>query len=275
MSLPVPESIKLLPAVFLTAFLAVTTVQTVTAQPPGSGSNSTESKANIIFDQTDKKSISGHVYIAHASGTRMKSPGNVGGGLIILKNAMLKYTKIDTEVYRRISLSSREIMKLPFVYIAFEGGFELTAAERDNLKSYLENGGFIMLEQFALGKEQSPVGSALSGMIRKALGSKARVSQLPNSHQLYHSYFDFPNGPPLGGELNYRKVGSNTIANRNYVSGKEVNYIEGITMNGRLVGICSSKRYLSKWLERNDPQLKFGINAIVFALTQKGGIVRR
>lgn len=274
MRLPGTESIRLLPVLFLTAFMAVNTVQTVTAQPPGSGSDTTESKTHITFDPANKKSISGHVYIAHASGTQMKSPGNVGGGLISLKDAMLKYTKIDTKVYHQIRLSSREIMKLPFVYIAFEGGFDLTEAERDNLRAYLENGGFIMLEQFALAKEQSPAGSALSRMIGKVL--KARVSQLPNSHRLYHSYFDFPNGPPQGGELKYQKVGFNSIAKGNIkVSEKEVNYIDGITMNSRLVGIYSSKHYLSKWIERNDPQLKFGINAIVFALTQKGGIASR
>ena len=271
---PVSESTKLLPAVFLTIFfMAVTTVHTVTAQPPGSGSDTTELKTHITFDPANKKNISGHVSIAHASGTRMKSPGNIGGGLISLKDAMVKYTKIDTEVYRRIRLSSREIMKLPFVYIAFEGGFDLTGAERDNIRAYLENGGFIMIEQFALAKEQSPTGSALSNMIGKVL--KARVNQLPNSHRLFHSYFDFPDGPPQRGELKYQRVGSNFIANRNIVSGKEVNYIDGITMNGRLVGICSSKHYLSKWIERSDPQLKFGINAIVFALTRKGGIARK
>ena len=267
MRLPVPESMKLLTVVFLTAFLAVTTTQTVTAQPPGSGNDLTESKTHITFDLANKKNISGHLYIAHASGTRMKSPDNIGRGLINLKDAMVKYTKIDTKIDRQIRLSSREIMKLPFVYIAFEGGFDLTGAERDNIRAYLDNGGFIMIEQFSLAKEQSPTGSALSSMIGKVL--KARVNQLPNSHRLYHSYFDFPDGPPQSRELKYQRIGNIKV------SGNEVNYIDGITMNGRLVGICSSKQYLSKWIERNDPQLKFGINAIVFALTQKGGIACR
>ena len=258
-------SIVLLTVLFLTVSMIVTTVQTIKAQPPGSGSNTTESKANITIDSSNKKNILGHVYIAHTSGTRMKSPRNVGGGIISLKDAMLKYTRIDTKVNRMIRLSSREIMKLPFVYIAFEGGFDLTETERNNLKAYLENGGFIMLEQYALAREDTPSRDAFSRIISKVLDSKARVSRLPNSHQLYHSYFDFPGGPPLGGYVNNRRAGAM----------KEVNYIEGITMNGRLVGICSSKQYLSTWIERNDPQLKFGINAIVFALTQKGGIACR
>ncbi|MFC1607419.1 DUF4159 domain-containing protein [Candidatus Latescibacterota bacterium] len=280
------ETMKVSQVVLITALMAFATVQTLAAQPPGSGSDPTDSKASITFDLANKKSISGHVYIAHATGSRMKTPRNVGGGLINLKEAMTKYTKIDTKVDRQIRLSSREILKLPYVYIAFEGGFDLTEPERSNLKAYLENGGFIMLEQFAMAKEQTSSGSAFSRMISKVLGSKARVSPLRNNHNIYHSFFDFTDGPPQGGEAITHVVGStytivpgNPVATRidSEVSGKKVDYIEGINMNGRLVGICSSKRYLAKWQERgnNDPQLKFGVNTIVFALTQKGGIARR
>ncbi|MBN1291723.1 MAG: DUF4159 domain-containing protein [Candidatus Latescibacteria bacterium] len=271
MRLTCTDSIKHLLRIALAAILTAVTVMAVIAQPPGSRSFSTGSKTNIVFDPANKKNINGNTYIAYVSGTQMKSPANVGRGMINLKDAMLKHTKIDTKVERQIRLSSREIMKLPFVYLAFENGFELTENERDNLRKYLENGGFIMLEQFTLAKEQPYSGSALSNMIRSELGQQARVSRLSNSHQLYHSYFDYPDGPPQGGDLLYQTVESSG----NRVTGQQVNYLEGITINGRLVGICSSKRYLTKWLEHNDVQLKFGVNVIVYALTQREGIANR
>ncbi|MFC1607420.1 DUF4159 domain-containing protein [Candidatus Latescibacterota bacterium] len=250
------ETKKLLKVLLVSALFIVTTAQIIQAQPASSGSSTTHRNLS------NKKSNFENVAIAQASGTLMNSPGNVGSDLIRLRDALRKYTEIDTIIKRQIRLSSREVMKIPFMYIAFEGRFELTKAESDNLKTYLEGGGFIMLEKFDISREENPSKSAFTSMINKALGSKARVRRLPNSHQIYSSYFDFPDGPPLGGPSEARRFDSIS----------EVNYLEGISMNGRLVGICSSQQKKSTWSEM---QLRFGINAIVFALTQKGGIAGR
>lgn len=250
----------------------------VDAQPPGSGSTATKEKAVVFVDPANKKNISGYAHITYATGARIKSPRDIGSGLINLKEAMLKWTQLETIVDQQVRLSSPEIMKCPFVYIAFEGGFDLTESEKSNLKNYLSHGGFIVLEQLALAKEQSASGSAYSRMISDILGSQARVAPIANSHKLYHCFFDFTDGPPIGGELKEQRVGRRYSPSGNEspisISGKDVNYLESITMDGRIVGICSSKRYLDKWKERgnNEPQLRMGVNMIVFALTQSGGL---
>ena len=254
-----PQLSQPLTVVFLTALLVFSTVKINSAQPPGSGNSSHVSTSNITFDRANKKSILGDVTLGHATGTQMKSPQDIDRTMIRLREALLKYTRIDAKVDRQIRLSSREIMKLPFVYIAFEGGFDLTKAESDNLNAYLKSGGFIMIDKFDISREDNPAESAFGPMINKALGSRVRVHRLQNSHQIFSSYFDFPEGPPLNVNTGSRVMDSTS----------EVNYLEGITMNGRLVGICSSKY---SWGEM---QLQFGINAIVFALTQKGGIAQK
>ena len=259
-------------------------IRTANAQPPGTEREERIKKTVVSIDPSNKKNISGFVSITNAIGSSLKTPRGVGAGMINLKEAMLKWTKIDTRVDQQVRLSSPELFKQPFVYIAFEGGFDLTESERSNLKQYLENGGFIVMEQFALAKEQDASGSAFARMMQPVLGSNARVAPLQNSNALYHSFFDFTDGPPIGGEMKsqvvgstYSQIGGDVKKTDFEISQKAVNYLEGITMNGRLVGICSSKKYLDKWQERsnNEPQLRMGVNMIVFALTQQGGMASR
>ena len=58
---------------------------------------------------------------------------------------------------------------------------------------------------------------------------------------------------------------------------KQVLYLEGIWLDERLVAIYSDKGYALKWKDytNNEPQLRMGVNFVVFALTQQGGIAQR
>ena len=53
-----------------------------------------------------------------------------------------------------------------------------------------------------------------------------------------------------------------------------VAFLEGVWLDGRLVAVYSNKGYALKWkdLANNRPQLKMGVNMVVFALEQSGGI---
>lgn len=54
-------------------------------------------------------------------------------------------------------------------------------------------------------------------------------------------------------------------------------YNEGIWLDERLASIYPDKGYGRKWklLVNNEPQLKMGVNFVVFALTQSGGIAQQ
>ena len=58
---------------------------------------------------------------------------------------------------------------------------------------------------------------------------------------------------------------------------KAVLYLEGITITNRMVAIYSDKGYAIKWKDdiNNEPQLKMGVNMVVFALTQAGSIAQQ
>lgn len=54
-------------------------------------------------------------------------------------------TSISTERrFKTVKLAGEELFKIPFVIMTGEGDFILTTAERENLKKYLENGGFLL-----------------------------------------------------------------------------------------------------------------------------------
>lgn len=61
-----------------------------------------------------------------------------------LSNVQQK-TSITTERrFTPVKLASDELFKIPFVIMTGEGDFSLTAKERENLKQYLQNGGFLL-----------------------------------------------------------------------------------------------------------------------------------
>ncbi len=54
-------------------------------------------------------------------------------------------TSVSTERrFKAVKMSSDELFKFPFVIMTGEGDFSLTSKERENLKKYLYNGGFLL-----------------------------------------------------------------------------------------------------------------------------------
>ena len=62
---------------------------------------------------------------------------------------------VDRLSYRIVELSSPEIFKYPFSYVSEPGEMRLTDREVENLREYLERGGFVMIDDFG-GQGQGP-----------------------------------------------------------------------------------------------------------------------
>ena len=122
-------------------------------------------------------------------------------------------------------------------------------------------------------------------MLRDSLGAHARFLPIPASHPVYHSFFDFDDGPPQGAEMQLctsQAWRGGSGDDRQLLMSRPVHYLEGIWFKGRLVAIYSNKGYSQKWRRcytkysaNNEPQLKMGVNCVVFALTQTGSITQR
>ena len=69
-----------------------------------------------------------------------------------------------------------------------------------------------------------------------------------------------------------------TRATVTYGGGRRPSYwLEGIYIRDRPVAVYSDKGYGAFWEREteNEPQLKIGVNLVVFALTQKGSIAQQ
>ncbi len=107
-------------------------------------------------------------------------------------------------------------------------------------------------------------------MLRDALGADAKFLPIYNDHKLYHSLFDFDSGPPQGAEPGMVLVSESRTATK---IAKAVHYLEGIWLENRLVAIYSDKGYALKWNEKSEPQLKFGVNMVVYGFIQHDNVI--
>ena len=239
-------------------------------------------KAMVIQDPNDKQSVKGFIYIATLWGTQLDPAYK--RAVIHLSDAVNRFTNIRSKVDKHLFVDSRKLFETPFVFLCVDEQFELTEIEARNLGEYLNKGGFAVLDNGNPENEYGAAEGSLRQMLRDALGNDAKFLPLPDTHPIYHSFFDFDKGPPQGAEINISQVstfdqgrGGWAASQNTKTMYKPVFYLEGITIKDRLVAIYSNKGYAIKWAKttNNEPQLKMGVNMVVFALTQEGSIAQQ
>lgn len=234
---------------------------------------------------SNKKDIKGYLefYQLQYRGSKLDENGEPGWNVVPLAlQHLVEYsrskTKLDIILRGSIRLDSKELMEIPMIYMMGSQTEPLyTKTEVANLEKYLRNGGFLFIDDGYAARWAS-FNQKSRQMIEEALGYDAEFEKIPNNHWLYHCWEDF-DGPPAG-EDEMRPNPSHPVKER-------YRYLEGVFLNGRLAVLLSSKGYCKAWgnWPRNPPnlggpldntrQLQFGINVIVFACTQKGGIIDR
>ena len=216
----------------------------------------------VINDPADKQNIIGTIPLAQIWGQHLKFPQQYSRGLINLKEAVHRWTPIRVSMERKIYMNTSKFPSLPFAYVTTDESFELMQSEQENLRRFFDNGGFMVMETATPSIQNSQAEAALKSMLRSTLGSQVRFAPIGDDDALYHCFFDFDEGPPRGAEGG----SSGRTINR------EVRYLEGIYYRGRLAGVFSAKGYIVKWNdliggdESSNPQLRMGVNFIVYAL---------
>jgi hypothetical protein len=96
-------------------------------------------------------------------------------------------TSIRTEEhFRPVRLDSEDLYKYPFAIMTGEGKFELTDAQRTNLRHYLERGGFLLA---SAGCSSPDWDRCFRNEIRKVLPGR-RLKRLDMSHPVFHTVRD-------------------------------------------------------------------------------------
>jgi hypothetical protein len=164
-------------------------------------------------------------------------------------------TRIDPKE-AQVAVGSPDLFNYPFVHMTGHGRWALTDEEAKNLRSYLEAGGFLHIDDnYGMDEYVRPA--------MKMVFPEYNFVELPFTHPLYHQKYAFPNGLPKVHEHDEKPP-------KGY----------GLIHNGRLVCFYSSECDLGDgWEDRevhNDPPekhlqaLQMGANLIQYVFNGDG-----
>lgn len=172
---------------------------------------------------------------------------------------LLRYVAAHTSIrvdptYTFVDLSSDQIYQYPLLFMTGHGTVNLGTGEARRLRSYLENGGFLYID------DDYGMDASIRKELKKVFPDQDLV-ELPFSHRLYHCHFSFPAGPPKIHEHD----------------GKPPQGF-GLFLDGRLVVYYTyESNPADGWAdaqvhhdppEKREEALKFGTNLVVYVLTQ-------
>lgn len=155
--------------------------------------------------------------------------------------------------YDDVQLGSRDLHNYPFLHMSGHGNITVTNAEMDNLRTYLENGGFLYVDDdYGFDQYVRP-------LLQNIFPDEEWV-ELPGTHPIYNQVYTFADGRPP-------KVHEH--------DGKTPQAF-AIFKNGRMVVLYTYESNPSDgWAydEHDNPEeitqaaLRFGVNLLVYVFT--------
>lgn len=88
--------------------------------------------------------------------------------------------------YAEVALDSEALFEYPFVVFSGQEGFELSKQEKNNLKNYIERGGFVLA---SAGCSNNAWANSFENIIAELFGEKALAS-LSIEHPLFHTVYE-------------------------------------------------------------------------------------
>lgn len=179
----------------------------------------------------------------------------------VVIDSLARHTELDVNPAGiNVPLDSAELFEYPFLYLTGHLAVRFSESERRNLSRFVDRGGFVFMDDH---------NHDINGVFHKtAIEELTRLfgtlEQVPNTHDLYKSFFVFRDGPPATNhEMN--GWGDNLVHE----------HLLGIMRGGRIDVLYSSKDYSSEWsmhpeskrFMEVDPS-RFAVNIVVYALTR-------
>jgi hypothetical protein len=177
-------------------------------------------------------------------------------------DALVRHTTLDVRpTGENIRLDSPAIFNYPFCWLTGHLPVRFTAAERENLKRYVERGGFIMVDDHSH-DINGTFHKTVTQEIERVFGR--RLKPVPDTHELYRSFFVYPEGAPhTQHELN--GYGDDLLHQSLYA----------IEVDGRIGLLYSNKDYSSEWNYHPETNQfstedirKFAVNLVAYALSR-------
>jgi hypothetical protein len=178
-------------------------------------------------------------------------------------NSVVEYTNIP--VYPEeivITADSAELGAFPFLFMTGHKLVRFSSREREGLRRYVEQGGFLFSDDcnhdiaglYAVSFEQE---------MQEIFPEPGTLDKIPNTHPLYRVFFQFPDGPPQ------------TVHELNGWGDDMVHeYLKVVERRGRIGVLYSNKDYGCEWdydwrnkRFRRDDNTTFAVNIVVYAMT--------
>jgi hypothetical protein len=168
---------------------------------------------------------------------------------------------IDTTWYVAPLDDLNEMQKYPFLFMTTEGRFEFTPLHQRNMVEYLKRGGFILADDcvFTAGKKDGFF-IDLKTKIEQLFGKP--MVKLPNDHDIYHSFYDLPNGLPHVQGIEH---GGHAL----FLDGRMAVFLSPSDIHCGWLGKERSTRGLSSWFgdDRCQEAVKMGVNIMMYVMS--------
>lgn len=247
-------------------------------------------RAMVILDRHSKRDLTGYINFTLVRMDGIESDGAVLDGLA---RYLRDYTRILARVRPRptVYFRSEQLLKDP-IHFLFSGSSmndgvppgkhtHMSDKELKMLGRYLRSGGFLFVEPSYYDTLSTLKRGWLSEMIvhvYDALEGEGRYFEIPPSHPIYHSFYDFDGGFP--GEDKRRMLDVPPPA-WYYAKGmKDRRGLWGIELDGELVAVFNDSNLHGSWPQRDEAvgggsaqlMLQVGTNIVTYALTRTRGL---
>ena len=177
-----------------------------------------------------------------------------------LLNSLLEYTTLPIHPTEKVvELSGPDIFLYPFSYLSGHKLVQFDGAEKKNFKRYVENGGFVFVDDCNHDID-GLFSKSFETQMEKIFGANA-LKKIKNNHPLYSIFFKFDGPPTTGQELN--GWGDDIVHD----------YLKAIEINGKIGVLYSNKDYGCEWDYdfRNKrfykvDNTRFSVNIVLYAL---------
>jgi len=107
---------------------------------------------------------------------------------------LLRFVRANTNilvdaVYEFVDLGTDNLFLYPLLFMTGHGTVNLTETEVRNLRAYLQNGGFLYVD------DDYGMDASVRKELKRVLPDQD-LREIPFDHPIYHSHFQFPNGLP-------------------------------------------------------------------------------
>ena len=172
---------------------------------------------------------------------------------------LLKFVQANTNIkvnaeYKFVDISNDEIFSYPFIFLTGHGNIVLSIDEAKRLKTYLESGGFLYID------DDYGMDKAIRREMKKVFPGNDFI-EVPFSHKIFNIFYKFESGIP-----------------KTHEHDKNAPQTFGIFLGDRLSVLYTFESNPSDgWADpevHNDPKdkreeaLKFGANIIIYALSK-------